>query len=132
MTVLGATILGFIAASAVPALLMSMTALPYEPHIHGVWDALIFVAAAFLVLLPYSALFTLFVGAPAFLLLRRFMPITLRLATLFGGLVGALAAVTVPAGRPLYEQLLIYALFGSIAGSVFWLIAMRGSDESLS
>ena len=132
MTVRGATILGFIAAAAVPPLLMSITALPYEPQIHGVWDALIFVAVAFMIFLPNSALFALFVGAPAFLLLRRFVPITLRLAALFGGLVGALAAVALPAGRPLHEQLLIYALFGSIAGVVFWLIAMQDSDKSLS
>lgn len=82
--------------------------------------------------LPYSALFALFVGAPAFLLLRRFVPITLRLAAFAGGLVGMLAAVTVPAGQPLHEQLLTYALFGSIAGAVFWVTSMQGSDESLS
>ena len=132
MTKRGATILGFTAATAVPPLLMSILALPKEPQIHGVWDALVFVAAAFMVFLPYSALFALIIGVPTFLLLRRFVPITLRLATLFGGLVGMLAAVPLQAGQSLPELLLKFALFGSIAGAVFWLIAMRGSDDTFT
>ncbi len=125
MTERSATILGFAAAAAAPPILVFVRALPSETTIHTLWDAVTFFAVVFLTFLPTTALIGLIVGAPAFLLARKIGIVTWWLSILVGALAGALGAAM------LFSRLVevqVYALFGSVAGLVFWLVRRKLSN----
>ena len=129
MTERGATILGFVAASAVPPLLIFVRAVPTEAGVNSVWDGLVFLTVVFLTFLPTSALFALVVGGPAFFVARRLGLVTWWLSLLVGALAGALAATLL---LPRTEEMLMFAIFGSISGAVFWLVWRIRSISSQS
>ena len=129
MTERSATIYGFAAASAVPPLLIFLRALPTEAGVHSVWDAFVFLAVVFLTFLPTSALIALVVGGPAFFLARRLGLVTWWLSLLVGALAGVLAAALLISRM---EEVPIFAMFGSIAGAIFWLVWRKRSIETYS
>jgi len=125
MTERSATILGFAAASAVPPVLVFVRALPTEASVHNLWDGVVFFAVVFLTFFPTTAFFGLTVGGPALFVARRLGIVTWWLAILVGALAGALGAALL-FSRP--EEVQLFALFGSVAGLVFWLVWRKLAD----
>jgi hypothetical protein len=117
-----AIVLGFAAASAVPALIFA--ALPSAPGTHpGLSEALSRVATLFPFFLLYSAAFTLVLGVPAFLLCRRFGLVTWWVALLVGALAGVLISVVVRSSNQPYTDLFVsFVPASTISALTFWLV----------
>jgi hypothetical protein len=117
-----ATVLGFVTASSVAPFHLALSALSFEPKIENLVDAGIYLAATFLIFLPYSVLAGSIVGVPIYLISKRFGVVTWWMAALAGFTAGACAALAMFARTSMPIQLLTYALLGTIAGLLFWLV----------
>lgn len=121
--------IGLVAASAVPPLLMAITALPLDPEVDRATEAVAFVGAAFLLALPFSLLATLIIGLPSVLLCRRLGLVRWWIALSVGALTGVLVAVVRPANQPIADVIAKYVLLGAVAGLTFWVVWKRGTTN---
>lgn len=118
-----ATVIGFVSAASVAPLHLSLSALSLEPEIESFADAGVYLAATFLIFLPYSALAGSLVGVPIYLISQRFGIVTWWIAALAGIAAGACAALAMFGLTSMPVQLLTYALLGATAGLLFWLVS---------
>ena len=122
-----ATVIGFVAASILPAAMLSVWApLSGTPSIASV-------AASFVVAYPFSAGFTLLLGLPAFLFLRRFAPgrwwSVLAVGFLLGIPVGII--IRLP-GPPNPNDMLVHGPLAAGSTLLFWLIWRLGNSSKVS
>lgn len=125
-----ATAFGFVAAFSVGPLHLALCALSLEPKIDSIVDASIYLAATFLIFFPYSALAGSLVGAPIYLISKRFRLVTWWMAAIAGFAAGVSAALAMFGRSSMPIQLLTYAVLGAVAGSLFWLVRSFGQKES--
>lgn len=108
---------GLISAAAVPAVFLAMQSSPgreFEVSVVAVWFAILY---------PYSFVFVVLLGLPAFFLLRPFRPGHWWSVMSAGGLLGAAAEWLVRIqGRLYVPELLTFGGLGSASALVFWLI----------
>ena len=113
------TVLGFFAASVVPAAYLAVVF-----PLSGSRDPAS-ILGSLVVTYYFSALTTGFIGLPTFLLLNKFDLVTWWSAVACGAIAGAIALSVVAGG---FERTiaLMYAAIGATAGLVFWLVWRRG------
>ena len=119
------TMLGFLAASVVPAAYLAI-AFPLS----GERDPAS-VLGTFVVAYYFSALATGLVGLPAFLLLSRFRLVTWWSSIACGAMAGAISLFAV-AGSVEKTSVLRYVAIGSVAGLAFWLVWNSGRARPVS
>jgi hypothetical protein len=118
-----AALLGFVVAPLIPASILSV-AYPLSGH-REPSD----IAASLMVALPFSSIFCMGLGLPAFLILRRFGPGHWWSVAAIGFLLGTVAAFFVsPVLQPMIT--LIYGSIGAATALVFWIIWRRGRQVS--
>ena len=115
-------ILGFLVAVCIPPLHLALAALPNEPGIESAMDGILFLAVAFAVFFPYSAIVGALVGVPAYLACHRFGLVAWWMAIVVGSVAGLLATFVTPAGVSPHVQLLQYVFLGALAGVAFWIV----------
>jgi hypothetical protein len=119
------TVLGFVAASVVPAAYLAI-AFPLS----GSRD-LASVVASFVVAYYFSALATGFLGLPLFLLLSKLDLVTWWSSVACGAAAGVVALAVVTGGLENAVSLM-YAAIGAGAGLVFWLVWRQGRTQPVS
>jgi hypothetical protein len=120
-----ATIVGFVVASIIPAAAVSIITPLGEVRSLGS------IAATFAVTYHFSALFTVGLGLPVFLCLRRFGPGNWRIVLAVGALLGALVAVALRLpNHPDPYDLIFTMPLAAASALAFWLIWRRGRDTS--
>lgn len=135
MTKRSATIIGFLVASAIPALQLVVLALVAELNSRPLAfsEALLFVGVSLAVFYPYSLLFTALLGVPAFLFCRKLGGVTWWSALVTGALAGLLVSVFARSGRqPSVEELLKYVPVAAISAIAFWWIWKQGRDPAVN
>jgi hypothetical protein len=119
------TVLGFLAASVVPAAYLAI-AFPLS----GSRDpASVF--GSFVVAYYFSALATGFLGLPSFLLLSKFDLVTWWSSVACGAAAGVVALAVVAGGLE-NAVALMYAAIGAGAGLVFWIVWRQGRTQPVS
>ncbi|WP_157598077.1 MULTISPECIES: hypothetical protein [unclassified Rhizobacter] len=122
-----ATVLGFCAASAVPAAWLAVT----SPL--GGEFSLQSIAGTFIVLSFFSTLATCVLGLPAFLLLQRWNLVSWWSASLAGLGVGAVAAMAMRLPGPADPaDLLTFSLLGGVAAVAFWAVWRVGRSAPVN
>jgi hypothetical protein len=125
--------IGFLAASLIPALQFAVFALASDSNAHsaGPWEGIGFGAASLLVFYPYSAFFTALFGVPAFYLANRLRLATWWFAILTGAFFGVLlSAIFRSAKNPYVYDFLRYVPVSAISALVFWLFWHRASSRT--
>lgn len=125
-----ATVLGFVAAFSVGPLHLALCSLSLEPSIYSIVDAGVYLAATFLIFFPYSTLAGLIVGVPIYLISKRLGLVTWWMAAIAGFTAGTCAALAMFGRSSMPIQLLTYAVLGTVAGLLFWLVRSFGEKES--
>ena len=116
-----ATVLGFLAASIVPAAYLAVAA-PL-----GGQRNLVSIFGSFFVLYYFSFLATGLLGVPAFLVLKKYKLVAWWSAIGTGLLVGPLALVIATSlGSSNPENLLRFSAIGGIGGFAFWIFWRLG------
>lgn len=118
-----ATVAGFLAAAAVPAVVATMMAhLENQADVVSLWKLTLF-------FFYYSALATTVLGVPTFLVLRRFRLVnfwsTIFAGFVIGAIVGVLVRIPSP---PQLHATLVMGLTGCGAALVFSLITRLGRN----
>lgn len=116
------TVLGFVAASVVPAAYLAI-AFPLSDSRD---PASVF--SSFVVAYYFSALATGLLGLPLFLLLSKFDLVTWWSSVACGAAAGVVVLAVV-AGRLEDAVALMYAALGAGAGLVFWLVWRQGRTQ---
>jgi hypothetical protein len=119
-----ATLIGFLAASVVPAILMAI----FAPLTN---DRSFFThVITFTVAYPFSAIAAALLGAPLYLLLHRFKLIFWWTAVIAGAAVGVAMVRMITIGGHLdLLTALRFAIMGAVSGFVFWLFWRMGSER---
>jgi hypothetical protein len=119
-----AIMLGFLAASLVPALLTAI----FSPLSGG--GAFLNFIVSFAIFYPFSAFATALLGAPLFVLLDRFKLVSWWTATLGGAIIGVvMIRLVIFNGYFDLSTIPIYALMGGLSGLVFWVVARIASRK---
>jgi hypothetical protein len=114
--------LGFFAAAAVPAMVLSVL-WPLDGH-----RRLVSIVLSFVIVYPFSAILTVGLGLPAFLLLRPFRPGHWWSVLAAGFLLGVLASIIIRLpGSPNPHDFLVDGPAGALAALAFWAIWVRHS-----
>ena len=114
---LRAALAGFFVASILPALVLGI-GWPLSGDLN-----LKSSAVTTLVTLPFTSLFVLLLGVPAFLILRQFRPGAWWSVALVGLILGVVTAylLRLP-GVPSFETVMLDGLLGVLSALSFWLI----------
>ena len=117
-----ATLIGFVAASAIPAALLAILSPLSKPlNIYSIMG--------FVVFYPYSAAATALLGVPTFLLFRRFSLVNIWSALLGGFCDGVLVDIVISLPNPPdVRSALMFGAMAALAAFVFWSIWRRGRD----
>ena len=114
-----ATLLGFIAASVLPAAYLAVVF-----PLSGYRDPQS-ILGSFLVVYYFAAAATVILGVPAYLVLEKFNLVTWWSATGCGALAGLLTALAVTSNSDQATQSR-FAVLGAVAGLLFWSIWKAG------
>lgn len=125
MKIRSATIVGFIVASAMPALqfvVLAVAASAQNTNTPFSENALL-AAVTFLVFYPYSILFTAIFGVPLYLISKRLGLINWWFSILGGALVGVCLSIIFRSTQGRYfEDVLRFVPVASASAFAFWLI----------
>lgn len=119
-----ATILGFLVASSVPAILLAV----FTP-LSGTFtlDALM---GTFVVAYLFSAIATVVFGVPIFLVIRKLGVVTWWTAILGGFVAGVLVTVVIRLpSPPVVNDVLLNGPIGAVAAFAFWLVWRLGRES---
>jgi hypothetical protein len=121
-----AKLLGFIAASIVPALLLAIFA-----PLSGDGGILAFIVS-FAFCFPFFVFATALFGAPLFVLLERFKLVFWWTALIGGAVIGVAMVLLISFGGQ-RDPLTIaeYASLGALSGFVFWVVARIASRKQM-
>jgi hypothetical protein len=111
--------IGFLAASVVPPVVLSLT-FPLSGQL--TLESLI---GSFVVSYGFSALFIVLFGVPSFFLFRRFAPGHWWSVTPVGFILGMLTSIAVQPNSVSLKPTVIYGLIGAATVLVFWLVWRR-------
>jgi len=121
-----AAIVGFLVASIIPG--ATISALWPIDGTHRIGSIL----STFAVAYPFSVVAVIFLGLPAFLLLRPFRPGHWWSVLAVGFLLGAMVSVIVRLPSvPNFSDFFRYGPIGALAAYVFWLIWKRHAGRKL-
>jgi hypothetical protein len=123
-----ATILGILSAICIAPLHLALSSMSIEPSIDSLAEACIYLAASFLIFLPYASLAGLIVGVPIYFAAKKIGIVTWWMAAIAGSIAGACAAFAVFGNTAIPIHFLTYVLLGTSSGLAFWLVrsvAMR-------
>lgn len=115
-----ATVIGFLAASFLPAAFPAVAS-----PLSGYRD-LVSIVGSFVIIYCFTAASTAYLGIPAFLLLAKLSLITWWSAVGSGALIGCISLVAVTSGNTDAAALIKFSLLGGASGLVFWLVWRAG------
>lgn len=121
-----ATVAGFVVASIIPAAVLSILQHFGQMRIGSV-------LYTFVLAYPFSAFFTVVLGLPAFLLLRRFRPGHWWSVSIVGILLGVLVVIILSSANfsdPDARIFLVYGLTAALSTLVFWWIWRQGATKA--
>lgn len=130
-----ATIIGFIAAPAVPVIVgdaIAWIAPGVQASPNDFYDVLLSIGMG-LVVYVYACMLTVLLGVPAYLFCKKYGMVRWWSATLVGGIVGAIfESVLLLPNLPGTENILMQSSIGALSGFLFWSIWRLGKQHAKS
>jgi hypothetical protein len=125
-----ASLFGFAVATTIPPIVLAIFAVVSAPEIrnNGLLEGILLFSISFIVFLPYSVLFVLFLGVPSFILCRRLGLVRWWAALIVGMLIGVLVSIAVRAGSQAYWEVFFkFVPTAAAAALAFWVVWNRGT-----